>query len=118
MAKALTFDSSFDSCITCSSKHNRSQPALCQCKHCSNSFCFGCMKEHNDELQQNTGHVSNCYNELKLLINNKRKLINNETIKSKAQVSEWLRKYIDNLTAEKAKIDMDIDKAEQDALVI
>ncbi len=118
MAKISTSTGSFDSCITCSSKHNRVRPALCQCKHCSNSFCFDCMKEHNDDLQQNTAHVSNRYNELKLLINDKRKLITDETIKSKQQMSEWLQKFIDNLTAEKAKIDTDIEKTEQDAQVL
>jgi hypothetical protein len=76
------------------------------------------MKEHMDEFQQNTAHVLNRYNELKLLINNKRKLITEETMKSKAQMSEWLQEYIDNLTAEKAKIDMDIEKAEQEAQVM
>ncbi len=118
MAQTSTSDGSFDFCITCSSKHNRVRPALCQCKHCSSSFCFDCMKVHNDDLQQNIAHVSNRYNEIKLLIDDKRKLITDQTIKSKTQMSEWLRKFIDNLIAEKAKIDTDIEKAEQDAQVI
>jgi ribosomal protein L17 len=75
------------------------------------------MKNHNDELQQNIAQVSNRYNELKLLINNQRKLITEETIKSKDQMSQWLRKYIDNLIAEKAKIDTDIEETEKDAQV-
>jgi len=76
------------------------------------------MKDHNDDLQQNIAQLLNRYNELKDLINEKRKLITNETIKSKEQMSEWLRKYIDNLIVEKARIDMDIEKAEKEAQVM
>ncbi len=118
MAKASSSENSFDSCITCSSKYNCVRPALCQCKHCSESFCFDCMKDHNDDLQQNIAQLPNRHNELKDLINEKRKLITNETIKSKEQMSEWFRKYIDNLTIEKARIDMDIEKAEKEAQVM
>ena len=118
MSKTSASNSSFDSCIACSSKHNRVRPALCQCKHCSNSFCFDCMKDHNEQLQQNTAYASNRYNKLRLLINNKRKLITDETIKSKEQMSEWLRKYIDNLTTEKARIDADIEKMGKEAQVM
>ncbi len=118
MAKSSSSDASLDSCITCSSKYNRVRPSLCQCKHCSNSFCFDCMKNHNDELQQNIAQLSNQFNELKLLINNQRKLITEETIKSNEQMSEWLGKYIDNLIAEKAKIDTDIEETEKDAQVM
>jgi hypothetical protein len=76
------------------------------------------MKNHNDELQQNIAQLSNRYNELKLLINNQRKLITEETIKSKDQMSQWLGKYIDNLIAEIAKIDTDIEETEKDAQVM
>jgi len=76
------------------------------------------MKDHNDDLQQNIAQLSNQYNELRDLINTKRKLITNETIKSKEQMSEWLKKYIDNLITEKARIDMNIEKAEKEAQVI
>ena len=110
--------SSFDSCEVCSNKHNRIRPSLCQCKHCSKSFCFDCMKDHNDELQQNITQLSNRYNELKQTINTKKKLITDETIKSKEQMNEWLRKYLANLIAEKARIDFDIEHAEKEAQVI
>jgi hypothetical protein len=76
------------------------------------------MKDHNDDLQQNIAQVSNRYNELRELINTKRILITNESIKSKEQMSEWLKKYIDNLIAEKARIDMDIEKAKNEAQVM
>jgi hypothetical protein len=76
------------------------------------------MKDHNDDLQQNIEQVSDRSNELRELINTKRILITNETIKSKEQMSEWLKKYIDNLIAEKARIDMDIEKAENEAQVM
>jgi hypothetical protein len=33
-------------------------------------------------------------------------------------LSEWLQKYIDNLTAEKERIDMDIEKEEKRAQVM
>jgi hypothetical protein len=76
------------------------------------------MKEHNDEIQQNIAQVSNQYNELKELINKKKDLIKNETIKSKEQMNEWLKNYIANLILEKAKIDADIEKAEKEAQVM
>jgi len=76
------------------------------------------MKDHNDDLQQNIAQVSDRSNELRELINTKRILITNETIKSKEQMSEWLKKYIDNLIAEKARIVMDIEKAENEAQVM
>ena len=75
------------------------------------------MKEHNDELQENIVFVSNHRNELKLLINSQRKFIKDETIRSKEQISQWLRKYIDNLNTEKARIDRDIDNAEKEGQV-
>ncbi len=115
MAKASSFD---DSCIICSSKHNRIRPSLCQCKHCSKSFCFDCMKDHNDEIQQDIEKLSNQFNELKQSIKTKQKYITDESIKSKQQLSEWLQKYIDNLTAEKTRIDMDIEKEEKKAQVM
>ncbi len=118
MAKSSASNVPLDSCLTCSSKYNRVRSALCECKHCLKSFCFDCMKDHNDELQQNIAQVSNRYNELKLLMNSQRKLITDETAKSKEQMSEWLQKYIDNLTAEKVRIDTDIDNTEKDAQVI
>ncbi len=118
MAKTSSSNDSLDICITCSRKYDRVRPSLCYCKHCSESFCFDCMKDHNDDLQQNIAQLSNQYNELRDLINAKRKLITNETIKSKEQMSECLKKYIDNLTAEKARIDMNIEKAEKEAQVI
>ncbi len=118
MANTSSFNDSLDTCITCSRKYNRVRPSLCYCKHCSESFCFDCMKDHNDDLQQNIEQVSDRSNELRELINTKRILITNETIKSKEQMSEWLKKYIDNLIAEKARIDMDIEKAENEAQVM
>ena len=75
------------------------------------------MKEHNDKMQEDIREASNCYNELKLLSNEKRKFIKDESIKSKKQVSEWLRKYIDNLNVEKARIDKDIESAEKEGQV-
>ncbi|CAF1419070.1 unnamed protein product [Adineta steineri] len=113
MATASSLNDSSDSCMRCSSKYNRIQPSLCQCKHCSESFCFDCMKEHNDELQQNKAELTDQYNELKQLINEKRQLITNETIKTKQDLNEWFMKYIDNLAIEKRRIDMDIDKEEK-----
>jgi hypothetical protein len=118
MAKTSSSNDSFDTCITCSRKHNRVRPSLCYCKHCSESFCFDCMKDHNDDLQQNIAQLSNRYNELRQLINTKQNFITNETIKSKEQMSERLQKYIDKLIVEKARIDMDIEKAEKEAQVI
>jgi septal ring factor EnvC (AmiA/AmiB activator) len=117
MAKTSSHDSSFDSCVTCATKYNKIRPSLCQCKHCSQSFCFDCMKDHNNDLQQNIAELSNLFNEVKQSINTKRQLIKNETIKSKEQLSEWLRKFIDNLNVEKAKIDTDIGNAEKEAQV-
>jgi hypothetical protein len=76
------------------------------------------MKDHNDELQQNVAQVSNRYNELKQVINTKQKLITDETIKSKEQINEWFRKHITNLNTEKARIDLEIEKAEKEAQVI
>jgi hypothetical protein len=76
------------------------------------------MKDHNDDLQQNIAQVSDRSNELRELINTKRILITNETIKSKEQMSVWLKKFIDNLIAEKARIVMDIEKAENEAQVM
>jgi hypothetical protein len=75
------------------------------------------MKDHNNDLQQNIAELSNLFNEVKQSINTKRQLIKNETIKSKEQLSEWLRKFIDNLNVEKAKIDTDIGNAEKEAQV-
>ncbi|CAF4192840.1 unnamed protein product, partial [Adineta steineri] len=113
MATASSFNDSSDFCMRCSSKYNRIQPSLCQCKHCSESFCFDCMKEHNDELQQNKAEFTDQYNELKQLIIEKKELITNETIKTKQDLNEWFKKCIDNLTIEKQRIDMDIDKEEK-----
>lgn len=118
MAKNPSSNDKFDACITCSSKYNRIRPSLCQCKHCSNSFCFDCMKDHKDDLQQNIAQVSDRYNELRDLINQKRKLITDETIKSKQQISQWLKNYMDNLTIEITRINADIDKAEKEAQVV
>ncbi|CAF1554222.1 unnamed protein product [Rotaria sordida] len=105
----------FDPCIICSSKYNRIRSSLCQCKHCSVSFCIDCMKDHNDEIQQNIAQLSDRRNELKHLIDTKKLLITNETIQSKHQLSKWLKTYIDNLTVEKSMIDMNIEKVEKDA---
>ncbi|CAF1103981.1 unnamed protein product [Adineta steineri] len=113
MATASSFNDSSDFCMRCSSKYNRIQPSLCQCKHCSESFCFDCMKEHNDELQQNKAEFTDQYNELKQLIIEKKELITNETIKTKQDLNEWFKKCIDNLTIEKQRIDMDINKEEK-----
>ncbi|CAF1104017.1 unnamed protein product [Adineta steineri] len=115
MATASSLNDSFDSCMRCSSKYNRIQPSLCQCKHCSGSFCFDCMKEHNDEIQQNRAELADQYNQLKQLMIEKKELITNETIKTKQQLSEWFKKYIDTLTVEKRRIDADIDKEEKQA---
>ncbi|CAF3744638.1 unnamed protein product [Rotaria sp. Silwood1] len=115
MSKTSSSSNSFDPCIICSSKYNRIRQSLCQCKHCSASFCFDCMKDHNDELEKILAQVSDRHNELKELINTKKLLIQNETMKSKQQLTKWLKTYIDNLTVEKSIIDMNIDKAEKDA---
>lgn len=117
MAQSAANNIPADSCNTCFTKHNRVRPSLCQCKHCSNAFCFDCMKGHNDEIQENIAEAFNRYNELKLLSNDKKKFIKDETHKSKEQVSEWLRKYIDNLNVEKARIDKDIENAEKEEQV-
>jgi len=76
------------------------------------------MKDHNDEIQQDIEKLLNQFNELKQSIKTKQKCITNESIKSKQQLSEWLQKYIDNLTAEKERIDMDIEKQEKNAQVM
>ncbi|CAF1420137.1 unnamed protein product [Adineta ricciae] len=85
--------SSPDLCLNCSSKYNRDQLSLCQCKHCSQSFCFDCMKEHRDEMDQDYEELSSCCNEAKQVIETKKTLID----------------YIKNLTAEKVNIDAEID---------
>ncbi|CAF4023124.1 unnamed protein product [Adineta steineri] len=113
MATALSLNDSFDCCMRCSSNYNRIQPSLCQCKHCSESFCFDCMKEHNDDLHQKKVELADEYNALKQLVNDKKELITNETIKTKQQLSEWLKEYIDDLIIEREKIDMDIDREEK-----
>ncbi|CAF4101465.1 unnamed protein product [Rotaria sp. Silwood2] len=115
MSKTSSSNKFFDPCITCSSKYNRIRSSLCQCKHCSASFCVDCMKEHLDELQKTTDELVDLHNELKQLINTKKILIKDETIKSKQQLSKWLKTYIDNLTIEKSIIDANIDKEEKDA---
>ncbi|CAF1099365.1 unnamed protein product [Adineta steineri] len=113
MATASSFNDSSDSCMRCSSKYNRIQPSLCQCKHCSESFCFDCMKEHNDEIQQNRAELTDQYNQVKQSMNDKKELIRNETIKAKQELSEWFKIYIDKLSIAKERIDMDIDKEEK-----
>jgi len=117
MATAGSCDISFDSCATCSSKHNRTRAALCQCKHCSESFCFDCMKDHNDSLQESIALVSNQYNEVQAMLKIKKQLINDETNKSKIQISEWLQQFIDKLNTEKAKIETQIENEELEAKV-
>ena len=63
--KTLLSDHSFDFCVRCSSKYNRIRPSLCQYKHCSWSFCFDCMKDHNDDIQQSFTQDSDKLNEIK-----------------------------------------------------
>lgn len=76
------------------------------------------MKDHNDSLQENIAKVSNRYNEVQLLLKTKTQLVRDQTNKSKKQISEWLQKYIDTLTAEKALIDAKIEKEEQVVKVV
>ncbi|CAF1099148.1 unnamed protein product [Adineta steineri] len=115
MATASSFNDSSDSCMRCSSKYNRIQPSLCQCKHCSESFCFDCMKEHNDDIQQNKAELTDHYNQLKQSMNEKKELIKNETIKAKQELNEWFKIYIDKLSIAKERFDMDIDEEEKQA---
>ncbi|CAF3423639.1 unnamed protein product [Rotaria socialis] len=115
MSTAPTSNDLSDSCIICSSKHERIRPSLCQCKHCSRSLCFDCMKDHHDELQLSIAQVSNRYNELKQLIDTKIILITKETVASTHELSEWYTTLIDSLTVEKESIDLNIEKEEQKA---
>lgn len=111
MATGGSCCTSSDNCVTCTSKHNRTRFALCQCKHCSESFCFDCMKDHNDSLQDSIAQVSNQYNEAQALLKAKKELIVDETIKSKQQIQDWLKKCTDELNAQ-------IDIEEQETKVV
>ena len=109
--------SSSDLCSSCLNKYNRNQLSLCQCKHCSQSFCFDCMKQHRDEMEQDYEELANRCNEAKQIIEMKKALIANETNHAKRQLNEWLYNYIKNLTAEKTKIDVEIDDENKRAQV-
>ena len=75
------------------------------------------MKEHNDEIQEHRAQLADLRNQVKASINTKRAWITSESTKSKAQLGEWLDKYIHALKTEKETIDRKIEETEKGAQV-
>ncbi len=114
---ALFNTEEYESCILCSSKHDRTRPSLCQCKHCSIPLCFDCMKEHHDELLQNIAKASHQYNELQDLFQKKQKMIVEETTKFVENVNQYFETYINELRQTQQKIIAATENTRQNAQV-
>jgi hypothetical protein len=106
-----------ESCVLCTSKHNRNRPSFCQCKHCSIPLCLDCMKEHHEELLQDVAQISHQYNELQELLQTKQTMIVDETTKSIENVNQYFDNYILELRETQCKIILDIERAKKDAQV-
>ncbi len=119
MASAITTSNNNDSesCVLCTSKHNRNRPSFCQCKHCSIPLCLDCMKEHHEELLQDVAEISHQYNELQELLQTKQTMIVDETTKSIENVNQYFDNYILELRETQCKIILDIERAKKDAQV-
>ena len=86
---------SIDSCVECSNKYKRTRASFCRCNHCSASFCFDCMKEHHEELQNKITHLSHKYNEVQELYQTKQKMIEIEAKNVRGDVDEWFNRIIE-----------------------
>ncbi len=119
MASAIITSNNGDteSCVLCSSNHNRSRPSFCQCKHCSIPLCLDCMKEHHEELLLDVEQISHQYNELQELLQTKPMMIAEETAKSIENVNQYFEIYINELRDTQQKIIESMEKAKQDAQV-
>ncbi|UJR19133.1 hypothetical protein I4U23_022263 [Adineta vaga] len=98
-----------DSCVQCASKYKRTRVSLCRCNHCSVSFCFDCMKEHHEDLQEKITHLSHQYNEVHELYQTKQQMIETEVKNARCEVDEWFNQIIEA----KKKIMDNIEQAEK-----
>ena len=105
---------SIDFCVECSNKYKRTRASLCRCNHCAVSFCFDCMKEHHEELQDKSTHLSHQYNEVHELYQTKQKMIEVEATNARRDVDEWFNQIIEA----KKKIMDNIEEAEKQGQVL
>jgi len=114
---ALFSTEEYEICTLCSSKHNRTRPSFCQCKHCSIPLCLNCIKEHHDELLQNVAEISHQYNELQDLLEKKQNMIIEGTTTSIEDVNRYFETYINELCQTKQDIITNIENTKQNAQV-
>lgn len=106
-----------DPCFMCKHKYSRDRFSLCDCKHCSKSFCIDCIREHTNEIQLEADEAANLANQTKELVDQKRKWIDDEVKKSKEQIGQWLEKHIHALKSEVEVVNKKLDDAGKEAHV-
>ncbi|CAF1420126.1 unnamed protein product [Adineta ricciae] len=117
MAAAAISTSINDSklCLFCSTKYDRSRPPICLCQHCSIPLCFECMKQHHDEILQDTAQLSHQYNELRQLFETKTKMVIDETASTIETVNNHFNSYINELLDTQHRIIEELRTTEQQA---
>ncbi|CAF0761619.1 unnamed protein product [Adineta ricciae] len=103
------------SCLFCSTKYDRSRPSICLCQHCSIPLCFECMKQHHDDILQDTAQLSHQYNELRQLFETKKKMIVDETASTIETVNNHFNSYINELLDAQHRIIEELKTTEQQA---
>ncbi|CAF1047591.1 unnamed protein product [Adineta steineri] len=114
-ATSLCTTDDSESCVFCKTKHNRTRPSFCLCKHCSIPLCFDCIKQHHDDILQNLTLLSHQYNQSKQLIQIKQNMILDQTAKAIEYVNDHFDTYIIELRQTQKNIIEDLQTSKQQA---
>jgi hypothetical protein len=117
MATASAIIDDSDACVLCTSKHNRSRPSFCLCKHCSIPLCLECMNQHHNDILQNVAELSHQYNELQELLQSKQKMIVDESTKTVSEVNGYFDSYVKELRTVQRQIIGDLQTTKEKAQV-